>query len=187
MVTALDGDTIRVRIDGEEHDLRYIGVDCVEPGQSEQGLGEDAWRANRDLVEGKAVYLETDVSDADRYGRLLRYVWVGSVMVNAELVRLGHAQARAYPPDVKHQALFSELESQARAAGRGMWAARPSPSPPDDQPEAECPYVGNKRSKKLHHAWCASVKMMSERNVVCFRSREEAIAQGYVPCKVCKP
>ena len=75
--------------------------------------------------------LEKDVSETDRYGRLLRYVWVGDLMVNAELVRLGYALVSTYPPDVKYQDLFLRLPQEARAAGRGMWAegATPTPSP----------------------------------------------------------
>ena len=58
----------------------------------------------------------------DRYGRLLAYVWVGDVMINAELVRLGFAQVMTVPPNVRHQALFVKLQRDARAARRGLWA-----------------------------------------------------------------
>ena len=50
-----------------------------------------------------------------------------------------------------------------------------------------CPYIGNKNSKIFHHASCSSVSRMSEKNKVCFATREEAIAAGYRPCKICKP
>ncbi len=51
---------------------------------------------------GETVYLEKDVSETDRYGRLLRYVWLNDeTLVNAVLVAEGHAQASTYPPDVK--------------------------------------------------------------------------------------
>ncbi len=84
-------------------------------------LAKAATASNRALVQGKTVWLEKDVSETDRYGRLLRYVYVGDVMVNAELVRLGHAVARQYPPDTRHHALFEQLEAPAKAAGIGIW------------------------------------------------------------------
>ena len=49
------------------------------------------------------------------------------------------------------------------------------------------PYVGNKNSKKFHYTWCSSVSDMKEKNKITFHSREEAIAEGYVPCKKCNP
>jgi len=82
----------------------------------------EAWQANRQLVEGKEVRLEKDISETDKYDRLLRYVYVDDTFVNAELVKLGLAEGKAYPPDTKYQDYFDELEEQARLAGNGMWA-----------------------------------------------------------------
>ena len=67
--------------------------------------------------------LEKDISETDQFGRLLRYVWVGEEMVNAVLVRDGYAQSSTYPPDVKHQQTFLDLQQQAREQGRGLWGA----------------------------------------------------------------
>jgi micrococcal nuclease len=82
----------------------------------------EAWQANRELVEGEEVRLERDVSETDRYGRLLRYVYVDDVFVNAELVRQGLAEVKSYPPDTKYQDYFEELEALARNADLGIWA-----------------------------------------------------------------
>ncbi len=119
----IDGDTIEVEIGGFVFGLRYIGIDCPKPGQPH---GEEATQANRQLVEGKTVLLEKDVSDIDSEGRLLRYVHVGGIFVNAELVRLGYATASTYPPDVRYSDLFAQLATEAKEAGRGLWAA-PTP------------------------------------------------------------
>jgi len=83
--------------------------------------GIEAWQLNRQLVEGKEVHLERDVSETDKYGRLLRYVYVGDVLVNAELVKQGLAVVKAYPPDTKYQNYLEQMETEARLAGRGMW------------------------------------------------------------------
>lgn len=132
----VDGDTIEVEINGGIYRLRYIGIDCPEPGQ--QGWYE-ASEANRQLVEGQTVWLERDVSETDQSGRLLRYVYVGDLFVNAELVRRGYALALTYPPDVQYADLFVQLQQEARAAERGVWAA-PSPAPPSE-PTWNC--IGN--------------------------------------------
>lgn len=49
------------------------------------------------------------------------------------------------------------------------------------------PYVGNKNSKKLHQDWCASVADMKEKNKVEFTSKEDALDEGYTPCRQCRP
>ena len=76
--------------------------------------------ANEGLVGGEMVGLERDVSETDRHGRLLRYVWIGEVMVNAELVRQGHAEAVSYRPDTRYDLLLVRMEREAREGGRGL-------------------------------------------------------------------
>ena len=109
VIGIVDGDTVDVDIDGQTHRIRYIGVDTPERGQP--GYFE-ATEANAALVSGKKVTLERDVSDSDRYGRLLRYVYLGDVMVNATLVEKGYAVPMNIPPDVKYADMFRELDSE---------------------------------------------------------------------------
>jgi micrococcal nuclease len=100
---------------------------------------------------GNQVYLEQDVSETDRYGRLLRYVWLphddGTRMLNQELVAHGYAQSSTYPPDVKYQHLFVEAQQQARNEGRGLWGscgdfgvplATPTPVPTPPPASGNC-------------------------------------------------
>ena len=101
--------------------MRYIGIDTPEVHPDLEAFGTEAWQANRELVEGKVVRLEQDVSQTDKYGRLLRYVRVDDILVNAELVRLGLARAQAYPPDTKYQDYLEQMELEAREASRGIW------------------------------------------------------------------
>lgn len=124
VLRVIDGDTIEVSLNGRSYTVRYIGVDTpetVDPNRPAQPFGIEASNKNKTLVAGKTVRLEKDVSETDRYGRLLRYVYVGNILVNAELVRLGYAQVATYPPDVKYQNLFLQLQSEAREANRGLW------------------------------------------------------------------
>ena len=142
-----DGDTIEVRIGGETYKLRYIGIDTpetVDPRRPVGCFGKEASERNRQLVEGKTVGLEKDISETDGFGRLLRYVWLGEEMVNATLVAEGYALASSYPPDVKYQDTFRALEAEARDAGRGLWGAvcdTATPTPGTGGP-GTCEYSG---------------------------------------------
>lgn len=128
VIKVVDGDTIDVLINGWEFTVRYIGIDAPEtkhPTQPVQWMGPEATQANRELVEGETVWLERDVSEIDRYDRLLRYVYVGDdIFVNHELVRLGFAEAKSYPPDTKYHELFKAAQREAMDAGRGLWGPR---------------------------------------------------------------
>jgi micrococcal nuclease len=136
VVRIVDGDTIIVRLGGQDRRLRYIGMDTPEtvaPGVPIEWLGREASRANAALVEGRTVTLEKDVSETDRYGRLLRYVWQVDgecwTLVNLELVRQGYAQVETDPPDVRYATLFVEAQRSARDAGLGLWAPASSTEP----------------------------------------------------------
>jgi micrococcal nuclease len=129
----VDGDTIEVEIGGESYKVRYIGIDTPElhhPTKPVEYYAQEAYEKNRELVEGKTVFLEKDVSETDMYGRLLRYVYVGDTFVNAYLVQQGYAQVSTYPPDVKYQQRFLELQREAREAGRGLWGPIQTPASP---------------------------------------------------------
>ena len=124
VVRIVDGDTIHVQIGDRIEKVRYIGVNTPEVHHPRKGAergGRDAVRVNRDLVGGRSVRLELDVQERDRYGRLLAYVWVGGVMVNEEMIRLGYAQVMTVPPNVRYQQRFLSREREARESGRGLW------------------------------------------------------------------
>ena len=128
----IDGDTIEVEIGGAIYKVRYIGIDTPELDDKRpefSALAQEATRYNRQLVAGKTVRLEKDVSETDRYGRLLRYVYAGDIFVNAEIVRRGLARAESYPPDTKYQDYLYEMEAEARQANRGFWGLTPAPAP----------------------------------------------------------
>jgi micrococcal nuclease len=76
---------------------------------------------NREIIEGKTIRLEKDTSETDQYNRLLGYIYVDDTFVNAELVRLGYAQAVSYPPDTKYDNLFKDLETKAKDLNIGLW------------------------------------------------------------------
>ncbi len=108
VVNVIDGDTIDVDINGSVERIRYVGVNTPE---RDEPCYAEAKRANEAMVSGQTVSLVRDVSETDRYDRLLRFVYVGSTFVNAELVRSGWAEAVVYEPDDAHHDEFVSLES----------------------------------------------------------------------------
>jgi micrococcal nuclease len=153
----VDGDTIEVDEGGVPFRVRYIGMDA--PELKGEPMAAESLEANRRLVEGKRIVMVRDLSEADRYGRLLRFVFSGGIFVNSELVRLGLARATSYPPDVSCAAELRSAESEARAARRGLWGIAESltfaegngggyPTPP-----AGCRIKGNISAggEKIYH------------------------------------
>ena len=143
VVRVVDGDTLKVRLDGgAENCVRLIGVDTPESVASDDTRnceeGVEAADYTKSLVSpGRTVWLQRDVSDTDRYGRWLRYVWleqpndpanedeIAAKMLNAVLVREGYAQAKQYKPDTALHDAFSRWGDEALAAGKGVtrkWA-----------------------------------------------------------------
>ncbi len=121
----IDGDTVELA-DGSH--VRYLGVDTpetVHPDKPVECYGPEATQANRKLVEGKRVRLARDTTDADKYGRLLRFVYVDGVDVSATLIEGGFGYVYSVLPDVKHLEAYARLEQNARDHARGLWAACP--------------------------------------------------------------
>jgi micrococcal nuclease len=125
-----DGDTIVVTIDGRTERVRYIGIDAPEVAHPDEGTAAECWgdeasAANAALVADRRVALETDVTDRDRFGRLLRHVWVpvgdGWQLVGAALVASGAVEARSYPPDVARDDELDAAERRARSTRVGLW------------------------------------------------------------------
>ena len=120
----IDGDTIDVFLaDGRRERVRYIGIDTPE---RDEPFYAEATEANRALIDGQELILVKDVSERDRFGRLLRYVYLpDGAFVNAELVRQGYAQVVTFPPDVAEIDGFLVHQQEARENGRGLWATQP--------------------------------------------------------------
>jgi micrococcal nuclease len=128
VLRVVDGDTIRVRLDGRTERVRYIGIDTpesVKPGTAVQCFAKRASAANAALVAGRSVRLVADVEERDRYGRLLAYVYrePDGAFVNARLVRDGYARTLTIAPNVAHARELADLARAARQEHRGLWSA----------------------------------------------------------------
>lgn len=113
----IDGDTVRLET-GES--VRYVGIDSPERGKCYYA---EAKNANKELVEGKEVVLIKDITEKDRYGRLLRYVFLDGQLVNEVLVLGGFAKSYYYPPDLAHYEKFTQAQNQAKEQNLGLWKA----------------------------------------------------------------
>lgn len=115
----IDGDTVDVIMDGEEYRVRYIGMDTPERGDA---FYDEAKQANMDLVKGETIIMVKDVSETDRHGRLLRYIYLeDGTFVNGALVAEGFARVSTFPPDVAESDYLKSLQEDARVNGRGLW------------------------------------------------------------------
>ncbi len=120
LVDVVDGDTIKVLVNGREESVRYVGIDTPERGQPGYRA---ATEANRALLGSGALFLVRDRTDRDRYDRLLRNVYTADgVFVDGEMVRQGWAQPVEYAPDTRHAAEFRQYALEAAQAGVGFWS-----------------------------------------------------------------
>lgn len=116
VTNVIDGDTIDVSIDGVGYRVRYIGINTPERDET---CYQPAVDANRVLVEGQTVTLVRDQTNTDRFGRLLRHIYVGDIFVDATLINQGFAEAVSYPPNTTNVPYLQGIERTAAAAGRG--------------------------------------------------------------------
>jgi micrococcal nuclease len=121
----VDGDTIHVLIHDKKETVRLVLVDTPEtkhPTKPIEPFGPEASQFTKELLQGKSVKLETDVSATDRYGRLLMYVWLDGRMVNEILLEKGLARVAVFPPDVKYVEAFRAVQKKAQDAALGIWS-----------------------------------------------------------------
>ena len=134
-----DGDTIWVEYENYKKKVRLIGIDCPESvaydADRNTKEGAKASDYTKSLIKkGDTVYLQTDVSDVDKYDRYLRYVWleepedvndeseIRAKMLNAIILLNGYANAKEYAPDTKYAELFKSFEEESKSAHLGLWA-----------------------------------------------------------------
>lgn len=120
----IDGDTFTTS-DGKT--IRMIGMNTPElyprDGSSSECYAVEARARTIELIHNKNIRLVRDISETDKYGRLLRYVFVNDVFVNEELVTGGFARVRAYKPDTMHHTKLLAAMHQAKNTQRGLWGA----------------------------------------------------------------
>ncbi|MBU7046701.1 MAG: thermonuclease family protein [Theionarchaea archaeon] len=111
----IDGDTFKLET-GET--VRLIGIDA--PELSQPG-GEKSREYLAHLILNKGVTLETGYEDRDKYNRLLRFVYLGDLCINEEMIRQGYAEARYLTDSTR--GYYIQLEMEAETAKAGLWSA----------------------------------------------------------------
>ncbi len=170
----IDGDTIELE-SGER--IRYIGIDTPE---KDQAFYREATERNRELLRKGKLKLEYDKDKKDNWGRILAYVWIDTVMVNAELIKMGLASVYMISPNFKYKDELTACQKQARINKLGIWVI---PTPPEKY------YVASKHSQGLvfHRPECQWARKIKNDNLVRFDTKDEALDLGYSPCRTCKP
>ena len=191
VLEVIDGDTFKIKNNVR---VRLLGIDTPEKGEC---YYNEARLVLKDLVEGRVVRLDKDITDKDRYERLLRYVILekdgeDNLFVNDYLVRQGLALDIAYPPDNRYRDLLSSAGEEAKKERRGLWAAcdyeealdlREEDSAPVDP---DCVIKGNISEKGYGKTYlipgCDNynrVKIDARKGEAYFCSEEEAINAGF--------
>lgn len=200
MVTnVVDGDTLDVSINNKEERIRLLLVDTPEtkhPSKPVQPFGPEASQFAKETLEGKEVEIELDISERDKYGRLLAYVWIEGKMFNELLLEKGLARvAYVYPPNTKYVDQFYEIQKEAQKAGIGIWSienyvqeegfqteekGQESEKQVNQKVESDCLIKGNINSKgeKIYHT-PDSRSYKQTKPEMWFCTEKEAQAAGF--------
>ena len=177
----LSGDI--VRLEGGKT-LKYIGVQSP-PLQSLIPLvreyGANALEFNKNLVNGKKIWIEWGSQIRDDRGNLLGYVFLeDGTFVNREIAKNGNGKVAAIPPNIKYEGVLRQAELGARRSRRGLWKEEP------ENPFIKSEYLGEKNTKIYYFPTSPELDRIPQANLVTFRSRVEAKAAGYRACSTCK-
>jgi micrococcal nuclease len=129
VVSIIDGDTVVLDLRGRRERVRLLGIDTPEtdhPSRPVECYGTEATAQLTGLIPpGTTVRVERDVEARDHYDRLLLYLYRASdeVFVNLAMASSGHATTLHVEPNGAHRPTLAAAEAEARADGRGLWAA----------------------------------------------------------------
>lgn len=209
----VDGDTIKVNIDGEVETVRLLQVDTpesVHPNANKNvPMGKTATEFTKSFLKDKKVKLSFDEEERDKYGRMLCYVHIMNekgkpICLNQTLVERGLAKVVKYEPNVLKYETYKKLERPVRESGIGIWRDIEGNFPSGKQKAqttkpssgnasafgnsytadtTQGVIKGNRKSMIYHVPGGASYNRISVNNVVYFNTEEEAIAAGYRKAK----
>ncbi|KPB05090.1 thermonuclease family protein [Bacillus sp. CHD6a] len=202
LVRVIDGDTIKVKINNKEENIRFLLIDTPETNHPRmdgpQPFGPEAKKFMEEFMQGGKVEIELDVSERDHYGRILAYVYVNGVSAQEELLKRGLARvAYIFPPNTRYVDSYQVIQEKAQVEGIGIWSvenyAQEDGFFPEyvEDPDAEvptkenlvtesCTVKGNISSsgEKIYHVETGAYY---DRTIpeACFNTEEEAEKAGY--------
>lgn len=203
IVGVTDGDTIKVMVDTREMKVRLYGIDAPEKGQP---YGQASTTVMKHLTTGRNITVRT--MDQDRYGRTVALVYADGICVNEAMVRSGNAWLYQQYCTASFCSEWMQYQIEAKAAHKGLWQdsnptppwdwrhgvsagqnqptlSTPVPSKQGSQPDVSGSFSGNVKSRKFHTSGCRHSNCSN--CTATFTSRNQAIAAGYSPCKICNP
>lgn len=195
---AVDGDTIWVDIDGTREKIRFVGVNTPElakDGNPAEFMAIEAKNFTTNFLKDKEIYLEKDVTDRDKYDRMLRYIWlekptanptkedIEEKTLNGILVKKGYAYSNYYKPDTKYQKYLDKIEKSAQDKTLGIWSDQTNPIISKEDVVEAYLIKGNKNSKVYHLPEWDSYDTIKEKNAVYFETEKEARDAGFRPAK----
>jgi micrococcal nuclease len=197
VMSVIDGDTIEVDLGGKTEKIRYLMVDTPEMQANNPKPGRLAKEFNTKMVEGKTVFLVSDTTDRDDFGRLLRFVIMDGVSVNYELVQRGYATTFIRPPDGLCSIVYTQAMLDAFRARIGIWQSvreivnSGGNSCPEGclQHVTSCDIKGNIsfEGDKIYHTQDSvdykDVHITTSKGERWFCTLEEAIASGWRPAR----
>lgn len=189
----VDGDTVKVNINGKIETLRLIGLDTpetVDPRKPVQCFGKEASNKGKELLTGKKVRLEKDATqgDKDKYGRTLAYIYTESgIFYNKYMIEQGYAHEYTYNTAYKYQSEFKQAQKTAEANKAGLWSPSTcngvtTSSPTNtaqDSPVAiqgSGKYYTSSIGSKYYPESCSSWQELSKSNLKTFNSLDELLA-----------
>lgn len=128
VVSVVDGDTVKISIDGKTETFRLIGIDTpetVDPRKPVQCFGVESSNKAKELLSGKKVRIETDASQGtyDKYNRLLAYIYrEDGLFYNKYMIEQGYAHEYTYNTPYKYQTEFKNAQKQAQDNKAGLWS-----------------------------------------------------------------
>jgi micrococcal nuclease len=195
----LNGDTFII---SEDFVVKLIGVKAplvyLDDGKSEY-FGRKSLSFTNRLIQGKRIKLKFDKNKIDEDGNILAYVYLpDSKFLNAEIIRQGFGKLDD-SFDFIYLSQFAEYEKNAKDKNIGMWK---TPETPQPKKKASPPpnkkhllksqfnllkYVGSRENKLLHYWYCAESENISKADFVIFKTKADAVKEGFTPCSTCNP
>ena len=126
VVEVIDGDTIKVKYNGNTEKVRYLLIDTPETNHhtlGKQPFGEEAKQRNIEILNSGDVTIEFDVGNRlDDYGRMLAYIYVNGESVQEKLLEEGLARvAYIFPPNTRYLDDFEKASKKAADKHTGVW------------------------------------------------------------------
>jgi len=193
ITSVVDGDTVKINIDGTIITLRLIGLDTpetVDPRKTVQCFGLEASNKAKELLSGKKVRIEKDSSqgDLDKYGRTLAYIYrEDGLFYNKYMIEQGYAHEYTYDLPYKYQTEFKNAQKTAQANLMGLWSpntcngdtvSEATPSPVVNNNSSTGGYYTSSyySSKYYYPANCDGWKSLSEKYLRSYNSLADLLA-----------